>query len=529
MTTPEECLRQANERLLEAAKAGGIGDVRAALASGATNLDEALLAFIDLNRDEINLIGYLLSHGAKPYMAFRRACSKDNFKIVEYLLKNNFIDPNSEEAKEELYLSSVSWSEEMFNLLYDCGVNSDDGLIANVDECLNFIHLAKNKGKNVDLCLKHVGTCEALEYLLDNCGVDPYFEDCCIINIACDKGIPFISTIVNYIDPNFVLLKISTFDHERTYGDFFSIKNYYNLCEIIDFIINNCDINIEKIIMEITKGILSKNYRDDSLIFLIDKIGKYCEYYYNENIKESFFRIILNCFDDKLEESKIILSAVAFCPEILELLENKHKIEIREKILKLFNKYKQNVESEYHSWERLDISPEGRYHSYKSVKNLGILQKMRNDMFGMKTDKAGEKLFIDTHKFIDSIDLEMNWPFVAQLLLDSYLLTTKENNEIIQLLLDNGANINAWQDGKICQAIEDKNIDLIKILILYNANIHTALCLAAKHGYLEVIPLLLEAGANVHCYDHGGKPLSLAIQNGHDEVARLLKEAGAKF
>jgi hypothetical protein len=61
---------------------------------------------------------------------------------------------------------------------------------------------------------------------------------------------------------------------------------------------------------------------------------------------------------------------------------------------------------------------------------------------------------------------------------------------------------------------------------------HRALALAAQHGHVEVVRLLLDAGEDTSRYNPGGNhshstPLHQAVLAGHDAVVRLLVERGA--
>jgi uncharacterized protein len=54
------------------------------------------------------------------------------------------------------------------------------------------------------------------------------------------------------------------------------------------------------------------------------------------------------------------------------------------------------------------------------------------------------------------------------------------------------------------------------------------LYIACETGHLEVVRLLVDAGANVDKWDKGDDtPLSIASQEGHYEIVRLLVDAGA--
>jgi ankyrin repeat protein len=48
------------------------------------------------------------------------------------------------------------------------------------------------------------------------------------------------------------------------------------------------------------------------------------------------------------------------------------------------------------------------------------------------------------------------------------------------------------------------------------------------HGYLEIVKLLLERGADIHAMnDEGETPYQLSLQRGNREIADLLREHGA--
>ncbi|SPE41351.1 hypothetical protein SBA3_4230003 [Candidatus Sulfopaludibacter sp. SbA3] len=63
---------------------------------------------------------------------------------------------------------------------------------------------------------------------------------------------------------------------------------------------------------------------------------------------------------------------------------------------------------------------------------------------------------------------------------------------------------------------------------------HRALALAAQHGHLDIVRLLLDAGENPSRYNPDGNhphstPLHQAVWAGHDAVVRLLAERGANL
>ncbi|PYT16064.1 MAG: hypothetical protein DMG59_11720 [Acidobacteria bacterium] len=63
---------------------------------------------------------------------------------------------------------------------------------------------------------------------------------------------------------------------------------------------------------------------------------------------------------------------------------------------------------------------------------------------------------------------------------------------------------------------------------------HRALALAAQHGHVDIVRLLLDAGEDPNRYNPDGNhshstPLHQAVLAGHDAVVRLLVERGARL
>lgn len=124
---------------------------------------------------------------------------------------------------------------------------------------------------------------------------------------------------------------------------------------------------------------------------------------------------------------------------------------------------------------------------------------------------------------------------------DNSLATTK-------VLLKSGANVNAKADDGMTALIQcvfgilSKKVttDVLDLLLKNGANINaaligtdtpgwTALLFASINGDYDLVNYLIRHGANVnHTSDQGATPLSLAKQEKYDSIVQLLKKHGAK-
>lgn len=118
------------------------------------------------------------------------------------------------------------------------------------------------------------------------------------------------------------------------------------------------------------------------------------------------------------------------------------------------------------------------------------------------------------------------------------------NKEVVELLLEKGANVNAVGKANqtaLMQVIERGNMEeslaIIELLLQYETNINitdvndnNALMTAAKRGFLPVMQILLDAGANVHAKNkHGQNAATLAAMAYNVKAVKLLRRYGASM
>lgn len=109
-----------------------------------------------------------------------------------------------------------------------------------------------------------------------------------------------------------------------------------------------------------------------------------------------------------------------------------------------------------------------------------------------------------------------------------YTACCQNRVNIASALLDAGAD--TWAVG-LFEAAENGHLEIVKLLVGAGADIHQmrdfSLRWAARNGHLEVVRFLLEAGADVNAKN--GTALRWAEKYGHADIAELLKRGTREY
>ncbi|KAJ7706659.1 ankyrin repeat-containing domain protein [Mycena rosella] len=116
--------------------------------------------------------------------------------------------------------------------------------------------------------------------------------------------------------------------------------------------------------------------------------------------------------------------------------------------------------------------------------------------------------------------------------------SNRGHTELICMLIENGADVNAYADVGTALYWASCNGDLqsARLLIQNSAEInirsghyHTPLLAAASHGHSQLVRMLVENGADVNAHADVGTALYRASYEGHLESARLLIQNSAEI
>lgn len=116
---------------------------------------------------------------------------------------------------------------------------------------------------------------------------------------------------------------------------------------------------------------------------------------------------------------------------------------------------------------------------------------------------------------------------------ENYLLEASKNGhtEIVELLLEKGADIHAYDDRALVWATNGRHIETVRLLLEKGANVHAnndeALRIASGNDDAEIIRLLLDNGANINVFN--GNELIWAIANNHVKFAKILIQNGLEI
>ncbi|QGR53608.1 ankyrin repeat-containing protein [Moumouvirus maliensis] len=98
------------------------------------------------------------------------------------------------------------------------------------------------------------------------------------------------------------------------------------------------------------------------------------------------------------------------------------------------------------------------------------------------------------------------------------------NLEMIQFLIDRGANIHANNDIAVRNASLKGHLEVVKYLVSIGANVHTtenyAIRWAAREGHFEVVKYLLECGVDICAYNYYA--LQCIIDYGHPQIVEYI-------
>ena len=181
-------------------------------------------------------------------------------------------------------------------------------------------------------------------------------------------------------------------------------------------------------------------------------------------------------------------------------------------------------------------------HMVESGKSIRDLKQLLSAQVGCS--RFQQRLFSDEIELLDDMPLRplptvllVILPFCVsdEIAEEELLRSCKENNIIaLERLLQKPLDPNG---GGLFVAAKRGHLEVVRLLLeagaqtdahAANRNGATALMIAAENGHLDVMQLLLKAGADKDSATAGGATaLMLAAQNGHSEVVRVLLEAGA--
>ena len=182
------------------------------------------------------------------------------------------------------------------------------------------------------------------------------------------------------------------------------------------------------------------------------------------------------------------------------------------------------------------IFGEHHYQGLKSVAKLLIDQSNISEVNEL-LEFAIDKDETDAVKVVLKHGIEINAKLPKSQMTPIQLSSAKGLSQITKFLIKNGAYVDTQDINRLTllqQAIINKDIELIELLINHGANVHTKgrnerpLILALENGLLEVAELLIKNDANINTQSSwNATPLQICSEKGYLKIAKILIEKGA--
>ena len=159
---------------------------------------------------------------------------------------------------------------------------------------------------------------------------------------------------------------------------------------------------------------------------------------------------------------------------------------------------------------------------------------------GVEIDKDGKALVesiinrqIDVSMVLLDSNSNTNWNsvYTVEILNTALIEASKYGyDQIIQLLIDKGAEVDVGNNLPLIIASKYGHIEIVNILLENNANADAqdslALVWASKYDYATIVELLLEYGARADA--RNSDSLIVAVKYGYIDIVRILLENGAQ-
>jgi ankyrin repeat protein len=130
---------------------------------------------------------------------------------------------------------------------------------------------------------------------------------------------------------------------------------------------------------------------------------------------------------------------------------------------------------------------------------------------------------------VDCSKLKIDYTLLIKYCFSIIFASRNGHIEVVKLLIGAGADVTADDNEAIRFASENGHIEVVKLLIGAGADVtaddNEAIRFASENGHIEVVKLLIDNGADVTADDNYA--IRYASRNGHIEIVKLLIGAGA--